>query len=521
MTHPPDHSVLSSIAVLGRYMHHDYNLVCAVPSACMMALFGGSRLCDIVSNVVFLLIPSVTFCVWFLIKVPQTTWPHAVWSVLAFLALLLVPLPWIVTLNGLTDVGGLIVAAVATDLFIRTDIRSRDVIRWLSIGAALAILALCKRWYLYLDVGLLVVLLVEIALDFIATSRRSRSVTLVSVYQAAYGPFFCAWGLVGVYFLSFPLPVEILTTNYSRIYTSYQTNGSWLATLGTNFVALFRYFGLAQVALALLCFVVALFLTQARRGALYLYLPGWVAWLFFSRVAEMGIHHILLFYIATAVMPLFLARQLLSSPGLPDRKPWGWVLLVVAVLVSGLSFWSVFSPSPPLGSSLAQAAFPVVRRQPVQRHDLGEIEALVRFIGDKVGSPPGVPPARDVYVLASSDLFNSSLLSSAGFQLNESLPAQDHVCITKDVDVRDGFPDQLVSARLVLVTDPIQTDLPSRQKVMTVPARLFLRGEGFAHAFTRDPRIFQLDQGVRVYVFERVRPSTPEEIMQLHEQLGL
>ena len=520
MTHPPDHSVLSSIAVLGRYMHHDYNLVCAVPSACMMALLGGSRLCDIVSNVVFLLIPYVMFCVWLLVKVPQATWPQAVWSALAFLALLWVPLPWILTLNGLTDVGGLMVAAVATDLLMRTDIRSRDAIRWLSIGAALAILALCKRWYLYLDVGLLAVLLVEIALDLITTSRRFRSVCLASIYTAVYGPFFCACSLVGVYFISFPLPLEILTTNYSHLYSSYQSGDSLLSALRANFVVLIQYYGLAQVALAFLCFVAALFLTQARRGALYLYLPGWVAWFFFSRVQTMADHHTLLFYIATAVMPLFLAQQLLS-PGLPDRKPWGWALLAVTALVSGLSFLNVFSSSPPLGSSLVQAAFPVVRRQPVQRHDLAEIKALLRFIGGKVVNSPGVPLVRDVYVLASSDLFNASLLGSAGFQLNKSLPAQDHVGITVDVDIRDGFPYQLVSANLVLVADPIQTHLPGRQKVMTVPARMFLQGEGFAQAFTRDSRTFQLDQGVRVYVFERVRPSTPEEIRQLHEQLGL
>jgi hypothetical protein len=170
---------------------------------------------------------------------------------------------------------------------------------------------------------------------------------------------------------------------------------------------------------------------------------------------------------------------------------------------------------------LVQQAFPALRVQPAQRHDLTEIEALMRFVGDKVVNPPGRPPVHDVYLLSSSQLLNSSLLDGASFQLNTPLPAQDYICSTHDVDRRDGFPDSLVTARLVLVADPIQTHLQEEQKVLTVPARLFLQGQGFARAFTRDPRTFQFDQGVRVYVFERARPSTPEEIALLHEQIGL
>jgi hypothetical protein len=170
---------------------------------------------------------------------------------------------------------------------------------------------------------------------------------------------------------------------------------------------------------------------------------------------------------------------------------------------------------------MAQSLFPTNRIQPIQRHDLPEIEALMRFIGDKVSNPPGQPPVKNVYLLSSSLLFNSSNLGTAGFQLNKPLPATDSICQTSDVDLRDGFPDSLLTAEIVLVADPVQTHLKEEQKVLAVPARMFLQGRGFAQAFTRDPKVFQLDQGVHVYTFERVRPSTPEEIAQLREEVGV
>ena len=514
------HSIFRAIAGFGWSMRFDYNDLSLLPSACMMGIFSTSRFCYVISNAVFLNVPSTLLCLWLFARAAHVTWDQVAFSLLAFLALLAVPLPWAVTLSGMTDVAGLIMAAIATGLLCRTDLRSKDVVRWLAIGAALALLALSKRWYLYLVIGLLVVYFLEIAVDLTVTSYRSRSLSLTSIRAAAYGPLFLLCGLIGIYFLSFPLPLTILTTNYSYIYSAYQSGDGWGSALVANLDLIIQRFGVAQVALAFLCFAAALFFRQTRRAALYLYLPAWVAWLDVSRVQTLGDHHTLLLYISTAVTPIFLAQQLLS-PAFPQAKPWGWSLLILAVLVSCLSYASVFSTAPPFGSSLVQNVFPALRAQPVQRHDLTEIEALMQFVGDKVVNPPGQPPELNVYLLSSSHLMNSSLLDSAGFQLNTPLPAEDYICRTHDVDHRDGFPESLVTAKLVLVADPLQTHLDQEQKVLSVPVRLFLQGQGFAQAFTRDPRTFQFDDGIRVYVYERARPSTPEEIEQLHEQVGV
>jgi hypothetical protein len=384
----------------------------------------------------------------------------------------------------------------------------------------MALTALSKRWFLYLVIGQMAVLWVETGLEIIAASRRSRSITLSSIGAAIYGPFLCVCSLAGVYFLSFPLPFKILTTDYSTIFAAYQTSDSWLSQIVDNLGHIVQQFGIAQTVLSFLCFVAALFFTQTRRAAVYLYVPALAAWADFSKVQNMAEQHILLVYIALAVTPLFLAQQLLSAK-LPAGKAWGWSVLALMVLISCLSFESVFASAPPLGSSFVQAMLPTYRKPPAQRHDIAELEALMNFVGDKVATASGKPPVADVYLLSSSQLLNSSHLSTLGLQLNEVLPAGDHICLTNDVDLRDGFPNLLLSAKLVLVADPVQTHLAADQKVITVPVRMFLQDEAFAHAFTRDPHSFQLDDGVRVYAFERVRPSTPEEIDQLRREIGV
>jgi hypothetical protein len=159
--------------------------------------------------------------------------------------------------------------------------------------------------------------------------------------------------------------------------------------------------------------------------------------------------------------------------------------------------------------------------QPMVRHDLPQFEALLQFVESKVDDHTGRPPHPCVYLLSSSELLNSSSLWSADLQFQRPMPVEAYIYNTHDIDRRDGFPDDLVSASLVLVADPLQTQFDQGQNVITVPARMFLNQEGFAEAFVRDSQTFQLDNGIRVYAYERMRPSTPQEIEQLHELIGL
>jgi hypothetical protein len=515
------HSVLRALAGIGYSARFDYNYFTLLPSALMMDLWGTSRFCYVVSNATFLVVPALILCDWLFVRFTWATWPQVAFSLLGVMTLFTIPLPWVVTLSGMSDVGGLIMAAVATDLFCRTDINSRDVTRWLAIGASLALLAMSKRWYLYLVIGLLVVFFAEVGINFLVTTLRARSLSLASIRAAIHGPFLCLGALIAVYFLAYPVPIRVVTTDYSHMYSAYQTGDSWGSAIAINMGLIVKRFGAAQLLLAGACFVAALFFPPARRPALYLGVPGVIGCLYISHVQTMDDHHTLLLFLAAAVMPLFLARQLFSS-GRNGIRRWGWAVLAAALIVGLLGFQSVFFRTPPFGSSFVQSIFPATRMQPMERTDLDEISRLMHFIGDKVAATPSQKnPAQDIYLLASSYDLNSSHLQSAGFQLRQTLPAEDHVCETADVDFRNGFPDQLVTAQVVLLAEPLQTHLAVVQKDVAVPFRMFHDGTGFAQAFTRDPEIFHLDHGIQVYIFERTRASTAGEIQKLHDEIGL
>jgi hypothetical protein len=125
-----------------------------------------------------------------------------------------------------------------------------------------------------------------------------------------------------------------------------------------------------------------------------------------------------------------------------------------------------------------------------------------------------------IYLLASSTTINSSELRSLNRSLNERFRMPDLVPYSNDIDKRDGFPTNLLTAKYVVVAYPIQTAYgPTESQIVVAPAREFLRGSGIAAAFEKLPEQFILDGGVRVYIYERIREISSQEVGQLSDEL--
>ncbi len=512
------HGLFAALAELGKSMHHEYNDASGVPSALAMALFGPSRIVYVLSVATLIVVPAAIGGVLLFVRWDALTWQRVAFLVLACVGALLVPVPWMVTLSGMTDVAGLLAAFVALDLVIRTDRSCRDVWRWLALGAVLGITALLKRWYLFWIVCLLAIFFLERAWLLVEQARK-RSLTFTSLVAVALPLVLIGASLVAVYALSLPLPLKLLRTDYSHAFIAYQQADGLLPAIALNFKEVAEGYGPAAILFSAACFIFGLCLPQARRAVMYLFVPSCLALVYFSHVQTMEVHHLLLLYFAIVLTPLFLAGRLLSSK-LAKERGWAWGILLVFVTLHGLGFRSVFAASPPFGDSFVQRALPSARVQPQQRQDFAQIEALMDYVGGLVARP-GTASAEDVYLISSSYFFNASDLSSLDFQLQKPIPAASHICWTHDVDARQGFPDELLTVPLVLVAAPVQTHLYREQKVVTVPAREFLQGGVFAQAFQRLPPVFHLDNGIDVYVYERTRPSTPAEIAELRQAVGV
>ena len=146
---------------------------------------------------------------------------------------------------------------------------------------------------------------------------------------------------------------------------------------------------------------------------------------------------------------------------------------------SALTFASVFIPR-------TAQLLPVIQKKlaprplyPEQRPDLEEIQRLLTYLEAQTR------PGETVYVLASSEVLNSSLLEHAPLSLGLPGPRSYQVCHSpgRDND-RGSFPRLLFEADYILVGDPVQTHLQKgTQNVVTVPAAQLLTGEGFGRAY--------------------------------------
>ena len=86
--------------------------------------------------------------------------------------------------------------------------------------------------------------------------------------------------------------------------------------------------------------------------------------------------------------------------------------------------------------------------------------------------------------------------------------------MSHDVDKRDGFPFHLYKADYVVVADPPGYHLyPTDQRVIGVLAEQFLGQRSIGGAFSRLPAEFTLEDGRRVFIYQKERKFTAEELL--------
>jgi hypothetical protein len=85
------------------------------------------------------------------------------------------------------------------------------------------------------------------------------------------------------------------------------------------------------------------------------------------------------------------------------------------------------------------------------------------------------------------------------------------------VDTRDGPPiPELKNCAIMMVGDPVQTHLvPSYQQNVILPASEMLSGVGIGASYRRNGEVFNLEKGVKLVVFERIRHLDDDDIAAL------
>ncbi|MEE4270734.1 MAG: hypothetical protein V2I67_03610 [Thermoanaerobaculales bacterium] len=485
-------SVIRSVA------EDDVNLLPAVPISAVMLIFGGSRMVYLLAVILVYGSATAAALVFALRRIGARPPPWA-----APLAFALLATVWQPVFIGYLGLGGVALALVVLGLVV-PDLTAPPRTRTLLIaGCVLGILVLFRRWWGIWGVALLIVLLVDAARRYLRSDDRGlkglkrsfRTFVLVSLGS----------GLT-VIALAAPVLVHKLRTDYADRFSAYTHE-----SLAGRWASVVDHFGLLGLLAVVAGGVLLLTAAKTRGPGAFLLAHLATTFVVMTRIQDHTPQHWWL-YSAQALLVVGWAAAELSAR-LPDRKAM-WSVLVSAVSGVFLTV-SVFVSGGPVNRATLGPLVPSDVIRPTIRHDLDEIDRMLTYLDRGIGSSEA-----KLYVLSSSPTLSDHVLAFSNMSLNAAHRSPAAILQATHVDRWHGFPRGLLTADVVLVADPVQLHLrPEFQRVVAEPAESFLEGTDIALAFDRLPEVFELDGGVVVRIFLRVRPNTPGEISALSDRL--
>jgi hypothetical protein len=408
-----------------------------------------------------------------------------------------------VVARGMPDIGGLVLVVASLRLSDRLarllalpgghDARVGQLVRRVSLALALCLFGmfLFRRWYAFAAVGVLAMLALEAV--FLAVRRGAKFRWREAISAAALG------GLV-LLALGAPVLIDWLPDpgahDYVTIYAAYRKEPS---VVGAE---LFDWCGAALLGAAVCCAILLGVRSSDRRLLRLTCGSTLIAALLFLRVQSPAVHH------AYLLTPAFAASI-------------GAVILILferskRAALMALMGLAAFTLTPAVSSWAPRGLAPTAGQPPAPRTDLAELARLKAWVD------ANARPDRRYCVLASSYTINDALADEL-WQLDPkgSPLIADEISRTSvgmpHVDTRDGPPvDKLKDCAAMLVGDPVQTHLvPAYQLTVIVPASEMLAGVGIGANYRRSGEVFSLEKGVKLLVFDRVRPLDDGDIAAL------
>lgn len=482
--------------------HFNYNYLPTVPLVVPMLIFGQTRLVYILSIVNIYAIPAAYALTSASKAIAKTEGLlHAEWlCLLAPVVALTLPTFWVPTLRGYPDVGGLVFIGLILLSYFRKRPQALEVGESLSCGVLLALLVLFRRWYAFWAASFIMLLPLDATFDLWNDEGLNFRIWWKTYRPMILIAFSSGIVLVGI---AWPLVVRMITTPYRDICSAYRGSAGLLDSL--SYTGRF-YFG-AFVCIAFAVSVIIMAASQnLRRISAFLVAQLILMIVFFERIQGFSWHHL---YLLMPAIVILLSFSLLVIANMTS-----WFALPVYSLFSIMAFVPVFSTYTGPLDHFSQNISSIGKCPPLIRHDLPEMRRLLAVLEAYCSRARGT-----VYVLASSQVINSTLLWDANLSLNTNYQVTGRIVRTAEVDRRDGFPLQLLNADYVVVALPIQYHLrPEDQRMVALPTQALMMRQNIGNAFEQLSESFVLDDDVKVYLFRKVRPVTKVELGGLIEE---
>jgi len=499
----PGNPITALEKVIFSVRHSEYNLFpvsLLLPSG---LLFGNSRLSFILGNAVIFNFPTIIlFAYFFKARISEEfkSDRSRYGFILAVLCFGGFPQLWVPVLCGYLGAGGLFLAIWVLTIYCRKPLTSQRYTSIFTMALLLSLMVVFRRWYAYWVLGfLLSITVVELVL--LAKKYHSN----FREYIPGIGRLFILGGSsFGIFvLLATPQAIEMLTTDYGDIYSGYKTLISFVDILNT----LNYFFGPLTLFTAGFGALFAFTHTRNTKIATVLFLQFWVSLLLFTNTQDMGYHHNYILLPSLLFFVCFFWAVLVTSV---KNRTSRIICLITIVCLLIVNFSIVVSP--PVARTLQEVdiVFPRLRYFPKNRTDLGEIQRILQYMGEK-----NLNKADKVYVLASGYALNDDILIKGCKTAEEQHSFCDSFAISAHVDKRDGLPLNIFQSKYIITTDPVQIHMDQKdQQVIGILRTLLVNQNGFGRNFKKLDVEFKLEDNVRVLVYQRIDKKFDKEDLE-------
>lgn len=485
----------------------DYNLLPVLPLAPFEWMFGTSRLTYILAITNMALLPSALVMSLLAQQIFQPNFlKWSLPSALTTASVLALSSLWVPVLRGQPDVLGVLVIGSILLLHFAKPLAEQRLVHLATTGCLLCLLVLVRRWYAFWVVAFFPALAVAQGLVIYQQHGFAWRWYMVAARNAIIiGLTF----IITLFVIATPLVLRVIRTDYVDIYSAYRFSSSILEAAGQ----LPSHLGWSVIICGFLGLAWLTVRKKVRVVGIFMIMQSFIVFGLFARTQDFGVQHYYLLIpgiaLGTAVMVIGLWTQITNRV-----RRAALVGLVLTTLLASSA--AAFYPRAAIISDVLGNLVPKSRYYPLVRNDLDVFEHLLDRLNEVELNQPGA-----IYVLASSEILNSSILKSYCRFGPRQWFSCNHILHTNDIDKRDGFPLQFLQAHYLIVASPTQYHLRAEdQRVIGVLVREVMEGHGVGISFQRLPWEFQLDNGVKIWLFTKNRPLEKADLDALAEEFA-
>lgn len=490
------------------------NYLVTLPAVLFIYLFGDSRLAYILSLTLIYFLPFSLLLGAIATKLISVNPRLVFWS--AVFITLLIPIAWSPTLRGYPDIGAALFLLWAVLIYLQ-NIRLSHWWRLPAIGILLGISILFRRPYAYTAIAFLAAVSCQALVEFLLTLKRNKPDVKKLIDTGIKIGLIALTCFLIILIFARGFIENSLTEDYKTLYAA------WSLSLPDIFWRYLCFYGLGTWLIVALGFTFGT-MTELLVPSTTIFLAFFgvfssIEWLIMLRYGN--IHYSLHF---TPFVVLGLTAFFWTVCYFPRSKKKALALSIASFYL----FINLILGLTPLGSfnNFSNPIF-ATNFAPLMRYDIDKVLRLTDFISK-------LAPNRElVLIAANSNHFNANVIRNANRILNRDEAWRLFALSKPHIDSRDTYPiPELLNAEYVVIASPFQTVLltdeqvlrPGEQDLIKVVRDAFTENWLIAGDFAKLPEEFELDRGIVVSLYRRIKPTSVATAVQtlrkMQQQIG-